>query len=278
MVLSPSSFKRRFFDRLLASQEAHRFLLNSLSVGEADSALDLDRVAEHVHDPALSRKIWRHWAEERRHARLFAERMAELGFEASALPRELDYEHWAQRYGMGTPKPRLEDPRPFDRDDLILFFSGSKAGEERACKEMAALIEDLAADPGTADLLRHIHGDEIRHVSYATEELNRLAAAGHRDQVVRTLRATRRAEARAHRRVSKAFLRRLSELLGSSALLRSFGALAIELEFLWRWCFPGTLDQPIVADAMPTPADREGYSGHLPYVTARTPRTTRQNT
>ena len=51
---------------------------------------------------------------------------------------------------MGTPKARLDDPRPFDDSDLILFFCGSKAGEERACAEMAELIRDLDGDPETA--------------------------------------------------------------------------------------------------------------------------------
>jgi hypothetical protein len=253
-VLSRSAF----FRRILGTPAAREFLLNSLAVGEADSALDLDRVAEHVPDPLLSRRIYRHFAEEQKHARLFRRHLEAEGFRATPLPPELDYERYAQRYGMGTPKARLDDPTPFADEDLILFFAGSKAGEERACAEMAELIRDLAGDPPTAALLREIHADEIRHVDYATAELNRLAEAGHRPRVLRTLRAARRAEARAHRAVSRAFMGRLFALVGAPQVLRFFAGVAIDLGFLWRWLFPGGLDRPRLADPMPVPGDASG--------------------
>jgi hypothetical protein len=244
-----------FFRRILSEPAAREFLLNSLAVGEADSALDLDRIADHVTDPVLSRRIYRHFAEEQKHARLFRQHLEAEGFHCTPLPPELDYERLAQRFGMGTPKSRLDDPTPFGTEDLVLFFSGSKAGEERACAEMEGLIGDLAADPSTADLLRIIHGDEVRHVAYATQELHRLAAAGNRSLVLRTLRAARRAEARAHRVVSRAFMGRLMELLGAPAWVRFFAGIAIDLGFLHRWCFPGGLDAPRLENPMPVPGD-----------------------
>jgi hypothetical protein len=245
-----------FFRRILDTPRAREFLLNSLAVGEADSARDLDRVAEHVPDPQLAARVYRHYAEEQKHARLFRQHLEAQGYRATPLPPELDYERYAQRYGMGTPAARLDDPTPFDDADLILFFAGSKAGEERACAEMEELIRDLAApDPETAALLRTIHADEIRHVSYATEELHRLAGAGQRGRVLRTLRAARRAEARAHRAVSRAFMGRLFELLGVPRVVRLFGGLAIDAGFLRRWLFPGGLDAPRLRGAMPVPGD-----------------------
>ena len=244
-----------FFRRILETPGAREFLLNSLAVGEADSATGLDRVAEHVPDSLLASRIYRHFAEEQKHARLFRQHLEAQGFRATPLPPELDYERYVQRYGMGTPAARLDDPTPFDAADLILFFSGSKAGEERACAEMEGLIRDLSGDPATAALLRIIHEDEVRHVSYATEELNRLADAGHRPLVLRTLRAARRAEARAHRAVSRAFMGRLFELLGVPRIVRFFGGLAIDVSFLLRWLFPGGLDAPLLSGAMPVPGD-----------------------
>ena len=244
-----------FFRRILDTPGAREFLLNSLAVGEADSALDLDRVAEHVADPLLSRRIYRHYAEENKHARLFRRHLEAQGFTTKPLPPELDYERYVQRYGMGTPKARLDDPRPFDDSDLILFFSGSKAGEERACAEMEELIRDLAGDPETAAVLREIHADEIRHVSYATEELVRFAESGRRAEVVRTLRAARRAEARAHRAVSRAFMGHLMGLLGVPPVIRFFAGFAIDASFAVRFLFPGGLDAPRVADPMPVPSE-----------------------
>jgi len=252
--------RRSFFQRLLANREAREFLMNSLAVGEADSAIDLDRVAEHVQDEVLSRRIYRHHAEENRHARLFGKRLIELGIAPRPLPPELDYERYVQRFGMGTPKSRLDDPRPFDEDDIILFFCGCKAGEERACAEMEGLIEALVEDPEMVKLLRAIHGDEIRHVSYATEELQRIAALGKRTSVLQKLRTPRRAEARAHRLVSRAFMRHLMQMLGYPRSIQTLAGIGIDLGFAVRWLFPGGLDQPIIANAMPTPADRERAS------------------
>ena len=128
---------------------------------------------------------------------------------------------------------------------------------------MEGLIGSLAEDLDTAKLLREIHEDEIRHVSYATEELCRIAGAGQRPLVLRRLRAARRAEARAHRTVSRAFMRRLMEILGAPALVRFFAGVAIDASFAVRFLFPGTLDQPLVADAMQTP-DRPKYLSSRP--------------
>ncbi len=242
-----------FFRRILACRPARELLLNSLAVGEADSAVGLDRVAEHVTDALLSRRIYRHFAEEQKHARLFRRHLEEQGFTCSPLPPELDYERHAQRFRMGTPSARLDDPRPFDDLDLVLFFAGSKAGEERACAELEGLIRDLSGDPATAALLREIHADEVRHVSYATEELQRLADAGLGRRVRRELRSARRAEARAHRAVSRAFMARLMELLGVPRIVRVGAGLAIDLGFAARWLFPGGLDAPRVLDPMPVP-------------------------
>lgn len=242
----------------MATPAARELLLNSLAVGEAESAVDLDRVAEHVGDPILSRKIYRHFTEEKKHARLFARHLESLGFSVKPLPLELDYEHLVQRFEMGTPKTRLDDPTPFSETDLIRFFVGCKAGEERACAEMRDLIEDLAAcgETATAEVLRQIHADEIRHVAYATEALNDLADAGHRDEVLRALRHGRRAEARAHRIVSATFMGRLMTLAGVPAFVRWCAARAIDLQFAIRWIAPGGLDRPSMAEPMPVPAVR----------------------
>lgn len=248
--------RRAFFRRLLADPKARELLMNTLAVGEADSAIDLDRVACHVRDRALSRRIYQHYAEERRHARLLGRRLEELGFAIRPLPPELDYESYAQRFAMGTPRSRLDDPTPFSPADLIVFLCGSKAAEERAIAELTGLADALVEDPVTVSLLRAIYEDEIRHVSYATEELQRLAGAGRREEVLRTLREARRAEARAHRLVSRAFARRLMAMLGYPRAVQILAGLGIDLAFLARWLFPGGLDEPRIADAMAISSDR----------------------
>src|SRR5262249_20686883 len=111
-VLSRSGF----FRRILESPSAREFMLNSLAVGEAESAVELARVAEHVPDRVLARRIYRHFAEEQKHARLLTRHLESQGFRSTPLPPELDYEQLVQHFGMGTPKSRLDDPRPFDDD------------------------------------------------------------------------------------------------------------------------------------------------------------------
>ena len=65
--------------------------------------------------------------------------------------------------------------------------------------------------------------------------------------MIRTLRAARRAEARAHRAVSRAFMGTLMGLLGVPAVVRFFAGLAIDASFVVRCLFPGGLDAPLVA-------------------------------
>lgn len=245
--------RRSFFRKILDDEHARAFVMNSLAVGEADSAVGLDKAAQHVEDPILSRKIYRHFAEENRHARIFGRRLEELGVKPRPLPPELDYEQYVRRYAMGIPMERLEDPEPFTTSELIRFLVGCKAGEERACAEMEGLLRDLADDPATVEVLREIHDDEIRHVSFSTEELNTLAAAGHADEVRSELRRARRAEAKAHRAVSRAFMGRLMTILGAPRLVKFFAGIAIDFQFLAKWAFPGELDRPWVENPMPVP-------------------------
>lgn len=243
--------RRSFFARILANPEAHALLMNSLAIGEADSARDLDRFARLIDDEVLSAKVYRHFAEETRHARLLGNCLEELGIERQGLPPELDYETYATRFGLGIPRSRLDDETSLDAGELIRFLCGCKAGEERACEEMAGLIADLGdAHPETAAVLREIHGDELRHVSYATEELTRLAER-HRGRVVSELRRARRAEARAHRLVTLAFMDRLMALLEAPRWIRFVAARGTDTAFLLRFLFPGGLDQPRIRDAMP---------------------------
>jgi rubrerythrin len=252
--------RRSFFRKILDNPEARALLMNSLAVGEADSAAGLDRAADHVSDPVLSRRIYRHFAEEMRHARVLGRRLEELGFEPEPLPPELDYEQYVRRYEMGLPLSRYDDPEPFSTDELIRFFVGCKAGEERACAEMQALLRDLAEDADTVKVLSGIYDDEIRHVSFATEELNRLADAGYRPHVRSALRAARRAEARAGRAVSHAFMQRLMAILGVSRVVRWLAGLAIDAQFVTKFLFPGGLDRPGLENPMPVPEDRPRMS------------------
>jgi hypothetical protein len=247
--------KRSVFRDLMARPRAYHFFLNALAVGEADSARDLGRVAEHIADARIRAKVQRHYEDETKHGRLMAERLAELGIAPERLPPDLDYDQALQNLGYGLHYSRLDDPRPFDDGDLLDFFVGSKVNEERAVAEMEGIIEHLAADAETHARLAEILHDEYRHVAYATHELNLLAARGHRDRINQMLRRFRRLEARAHRMVSINFMERLLRLLGYPAVVRWGARLAIEAGYVGRLLFPGPDLEP--APARVPPLSRE---------------------
>jgi ferritin-like protein len=239
--------KRSVFRDLRARPQAYHFFLNALAVGEADSARDLGRVAEHIADPRIRAKVERHYADEQKHGRLMTDRLRELGLTPEPLPPDFDYDQALQRLGYGLNYSRLDDPRPFDDQDLLDFFVGSKVNEERAVAEMEGIIDHLAPDAPTHARLAEILRDEYKHVAYATHELNLLAARGHRDRINAMLRRFRRLEARAHRMVSIHFMERLMRLLGYPALVRWGARLAIEGAYLWRLAFPGRDLEPAPA-------------------------------
>jgi hypothetical protein len=76
--------------------------------------------------------------------------------------------------------------------------------------------------------------------------------------VVQELRRARRAEARAHRQVSRAFLRRLMEILEVPRPIRFFAGLSIDVSCVLRILFPGDLDLPLVENPMPVPEGPRG--------------------
>jgi hypothetical protein len=120
--------------------------LNSLAVGEADSALDLDRIADHVEDKVLSRKIYRHFTEENKHARLFRKHLESHGLTPKPLPPELDYETTGQMYGMDTPKARIDDPRPLRLEPMPragLTRYGVFPGPDEVSKRLVVRARDV---------------------------------------------------------------------------------------------------------------------------------------
>lgn len=226
--------KRAIFRDILANAEAHKFLLNSLAVGEADSAKGLDRVAELMTEPATKKRVLRHFVEEEKHGRLFTERLRRFGADPSPLPPELDYERALQATGFGLPMERLKDDAPFTPDDEIRFFCGARINEERAVLEMRNLIGELTSDVDTHQVLDEILRDEYGHLAYSAFELQRLAKAGHEPKIRATMVDFRKKEARVHGDLSIAFMERLTKMLGYSAPLRFLMRAALRVTSWWE--------------------------------------------
>ncbi len=244
----------QFFKDILANPEAKRFMLNSLSTGETEGGKDLHRVAEHCVDPELKVKVERHFRDEIKHGVLFAKHLRAMGHEPTPLDPALDYDKQLQALDFGTSVARINDPRPFDEEDWILFFVGSKVTEETANRDMPTLRRGFESDLDLLQTMDEVMEDEVRHVTYATEELQRLAARGHAERIDRMLKRHRRLEARAYRNVSVAFIDRITRILGYPFILRWTMKTACHVQYLWKLAFPGPGLEAPRAGILPSPA------------------------
>lgn len=237
--------EEQFFKDILANPEAKRFMLNSLSTGETEGGKDLHRVAQHCVDPELKVKVERHYRDEIKHGVLFGKHLRAMGHEPTPLDPALDYDKQLQALDFGTSVARIEDPRPFDDEDWILFFVGSKVTEETANRDMPTLRRGFESDAELLATMDEVMEDEVRHVTYATEELQRLAAKGNAERVDRMLKRHRRLEAKAYRNVSVAFIDRITRILGYPFYLRWVMKTACHVTYLWKLAFPGPgLEEP----------------------------------
>jgi len=231
--------EEQFFKDILANPVAKRFMLNSLSTGETEGGKDLHRVAEHCVDPELKVKVERHFRDEIKHGVLFGKHLRADGHEPTPLEPDLDYDKQLQALDFGTSVARINDPRPFDDEDWLLFFVGSKVTEETANRDMPTLRRGFETDPELLKTIDEVMEDEVRHVTYATVELQRLAAKGDRAKVNRMLWRHRRLEAKAYRIVSCAFIDRITRILGYPFYLRWVMKLACHVQYLWKQVSPG---------------------------------------
>ncbi len=253
--------EEQFFKDILANPEAKRFMLNSLSTGETEGGKDLHRVAEHCVDPELKVKVERHYRDEIKHGVLFGKHLRTMGYEPTPLDPALDYDKQLQALDFGTSVARIEDPRPFDDEDWVLFFVGSKVTEETANRDMPTLRRGFESDPDLLRTMDEVMEDEVRHVTYATEELQRLAAKGHAERIDRMLKRHRRLEARAYRNVSVAFIDRITRILGYPFYLRAVMKVACHVTCWWKQLFPGPgLEEPRTAPQPVAPAPEPAAS------------------
>jgi len=99
-----------------------------------------------------------------------------------------------------------------------------------------------------------ISDDEDNHLAYCHEELLRLASAGHRESIQRTLRSTALAEIAIYRDVSSAVMAHLGRLLGWSRGKSDFLAAGIQAvygyERLIGWRRMVTLRMPSRRNAL----------------------------
>lgn len=233
--------KPKMFERILANQEAYHFLLNALAVGEIDSSVGIDKLANLVRDPVLKRKTLRLYGDEVKHGRLFSRRLKDFGLEPKPMDQRLDYETFLHEVEFGLDNGRLEVNKPLEDEEIIKFLASCQVREERACRELTGMMECFEKDRKTARVLAEIMKDEYRHVGYAMAGLEHYARKGYRPMIKRLLTGYRRLEAKVHARVSVNFTREFFRILRYPRWFFALACAAIWVEALFRILFPRPL-------------------------------------
>lgn len=233
--------KRKMFEDILANEKSYHFLLNALAVGEIDSSIGIDKLANLIQDPVLKRKTLRLYGDEVKHGRLFSRRLKDFGLEPQAMDKRLDYETFLHDQDFGLDNGRLEINKPLDDQEIVRWLAGCLVREERACVELTGMKECFEKDKKTYRVLSEIMNDEFRHVGYAMSGLQSYAKKGYKKQINQLLTMYRRMEAKVHAQVSINFTREFFNLLKYPKWLFYLACGAIWVEAAVRYLLPGPL-------------------------------------
>jgi len=236
--------KQKMFQDIMANEEAYKFLLNALAVGEVDSSVGIDRLAELIDDPVLKRKTLRLYGDEVKHGRLFTKRLKECGMDPRPMDKRLDYETFLHDADFGLDNGRLKDNRPLNDDEIVRWLAGCLVREERACAELTGMKECFESDKKTSRVLTEIMGDEYRHVGYAMAGLQAYEKKGFGARINQLLTQYRKMEATVHAQVSINFTQEFFRMLNYPKWLYSLAVMAIWVEAGLRWLFP----KPLIAE------------------------------
>jgi hypothetical protein len=209
------SSTKKIYREIFSGDEAFRLFCSIAASGEAQGGWENGRIAALVPDSYrdLVPKIARHGADEDKHGRIFNALLRKRGLALVDVPAEADYTMRLENMGIGLAHSKLRDDRQLSENDIITYLVHSRVTEQRASEEMRSLRKNSDSDPDVNRAVRVISGDEDNHLAYCHEELLRLAAAGHKDTIKRTLRTTALAEIAVYRDVSKAVMAYLGRTL-----------------------------------------------------------------
>src|SRR5215469_4555254 len=227
---------RTVFDQIIDDDEAFRFFCSIAASGEAQGGWENGRIAELV--PAscrdLAPKIARHGADEDKHGRIFDALLRKRGLEPVAVPAEADYTMRLESAGIGLAHGLLRGDEKLTERDIVCYLAHSRVTEQRASEQMRALRKYAGQRPDIERAVRMISDDEDNHLAYCHEELLRLAEAGHREFIERTLHASALAEIAIYRDVSTAVMAHLGRILGWSKAKSAALAAGIQAVYLYE--------------------------------------------
>ena len=151
-----------FLHRLAATPAGREHMLSiAVEAEEGDEGHIFDQLADRVDDPKLRSLVIRHRDDEVRHAQLYRDCLARLGFELQPIPDELKLiKHIATTTGGLEHGVRTSD-------DVVATYAMLHAIEERGVEQFPLIAEAFrSVDPETADVYLRVTRDERGHVRY----------------------------------------------------------------------------------------------------------------
>lgn len=246
------------FEEIRANDEAFRFFVSTAAKGEYQGGWENEQIAARTRDDELRPKIERHGFDESKHGRLFENLLKKRGLTLAEVPFEADYCAQLEKAGIGLSHERLRQETPLDSKDILAYLAHSRVTEQRAAEEVAQLERVFGDNPDIGPTIKMIADDEINHLSFCHEELLRLKSEGLADQVSEMLKVYALAEIKTYRRVSLAFIDRMSSVLGWSFPKRVLLKLGVQLiyfvERLLSWRRMVALREPVRPGVMAAPA------------------------
>lgn len=204
---------RGLFQEIYDDDQAFRLFCSIAMNGESQGGWENGRIAALVADQRLAPKITRHGADEDKHGRIFRGLLHNRGLEPMQVPEDTDYTMLLEKLGIGLAHSRLRRDEPLDHHDITVYLAHSRVTEQRASEQMRLLCRIFADHPHMGRAVRQISADEERHLAYCHEELLRLSAQGHANEIARTLHETAQAEIRVYRDVSIAVMTHMARIL-----------------------------------------------------------------
>lgn len=252
---------RSLFQQIHDDDESFRLFCSIAMQGENQGGWENTRIAGLVPDRELAPKIARHGADEEKHGRIFRALLRKRGLEPVEVPDATNYTVLLERQGIGLAHDRLRRDEPLSERDVIVYLAHSRVTEQRAAEQMRLLRRIFAAHPEVGRAVRMICADESNHLAYCHEELIRLSANGHREDIRAVLRRTAKAEIRTYRDVSLAVMAHMGRILGWSApkqaVLKAGVHAVYVAERLGGWRRMTSLKMPATRNALGGPVLRD---------------------
>lgn len=254
---------RAIYNEIRDDDRTYRLFLSIASTGETQGGWENERIAALTEDEEFAAKIQRHGEDEAKHGRLFHALLKKRNLELMDVPRELNYTLLLENQGIGLSHERLREDRPLSDEELIKYLVHSRVTEQRAAEEVDQQKQMFGEDPDIGRAIRMIADDEVNHLSFTHEELQRFCDRGHERLVRSMLDEYAKVEIRTYREVSLRVMRSMGDCLGWSGFKRRVLALGVHAIYLfervWGWRRMTTLLPPERPNAMaPRP------SGHKP--------------